>query len=133
MQPILRLFSITRLLFAIFSNVFAASVVGVISLPIFSKAECVHVLKGLALPHTRHSGEIALAAHVAFHARGTPRSASPLSARCCHRRKNRNNNQSYSVSSLHCPCRKLMRISQQPRGAKSGFDKRCKRFAKRRR
>jgi hypothetical protein len=37
----------------------------VIILPIFSKAVCVHALKGLALPHASNSGEIALAAHVA--------------------------------------------------------------------
>ncbi len=35
-----------------------AFVLGVIVVPIFSKAVCVHALKGLALPRASHSGEI---------------------------------------------------------------------------
>ena len=37
---------------------------GLIILPIFSKTECVHALKGLALLRASHFGKIALAAHV---------------------------------------------------------------------
>ncbi len=49
-----------RRCFNIQNATFTQSAVGVIIIPLFSKAECVHTLKGLALPRASHSGKIAL-------------------------------------------------------------------------
>jgi hypothetical protein len=45
----------------------AAIALGVIVLPIFSKAEYVHALKGLVLPRASHSSEIALTGSRCLH------------------------------------------------------------------
>ena len=74
------------------------------------QGECIHVLKGLALPRASHSDEIALAG--AFHACG---SASPFCGCCCHSSQQQVLSPSENVHALEgLACRKRVAPASSP-------------------